>query len=113
MATSHCTKETVWLRQLLTYMGYVQKGRTSIICDNQGCVTLAKDPTHHSHSKHINVQHHFIRKKLENQEICLKYCPIKDMVADVLTKPLAKDRYQTLTRAMDLKTFDYSESGSV
>jgi hypothetical protein len=31
----------------------------------------------------------------------------------VLTKPLAKDWHQTLTRAMGLKAFDYSQNGSV
>ena len=113
MATSHCTKEAVWLRQLLADVGYVQEGPTSIMCDNQGCIALAKNPTHHSRTKHIDVQHHFIREKLENQEICLKYCPTEDMIADVLTKPLAKDRHQALTKAMGLEAFDYSQSGSV
>ena len=32
---------------------------------------------------------------------------------DVLTKALAKNRHQTLTRAMGLETFDYSQNGSV
>ena len=113
MTTSHCTKEMVWLRQFLADVGYVQEGPTSIMCDNQGCIALAKNPTHHSRTKHIDVQHHFNREKLENQDICLKYCPTEDMIADVLTKPLAKDRHQTLTRAMGLEAFDYSQSGSV
>ena len=82
-------------------------------CDNQGCITLAKNSTHQSRTKHIDVQHHFIREKLENQEICLKYCPTEDIIADVLTKPLAKDRHQALTKAMGLKAFDYSQNGSV
>ena len=33
--------------------------------------------------------------------------------ADVLTKLLAKDRHQALTKAMDLEVVDYSQSGSV
>ena len=106
MATSHCTKETIWLRQFLTDVGYVQKGPTSIMCDNQGCIALAKNPTHQSCTKHIDVQRHFIRSKLENQDICLKYCSTEDMIADVLTKPFAKVRHQTLTRAMGLEAFD-------
>ena len=85
----------------------------SIMCDNQGCVALAKNPTHYSRTKHIDVQHHFIREKLENQEICLKYCPMEDMVVDILNKSLAKDRHQTLTRAMGIKAFDYLHSGSL
>ena len=113
MATSHYTKDTVWLWQLLADVGYVQEGPKSIMCGNQRCIALAKNPTHHSRTKHIEVQHHFIREKLENQEIYLKYCPTEDMIADVLTKPLAKHRHQTLTKAMALEAFDYSQSASV
>ena len=94
-------------------MGYVQEGPTSIMCNNQGCIALAKNPIHHSHIKHINVQHHFIRKKLKNQVICLKYYPTENMIADMLTKSLANDRHQPLTKAMGLEAFDYSQSGSV
>ena len=103
MATSHCTKEVVWLRQLLTDMGYVQEGPTFIMCNNKECTELAKNPTHHPRTKHINVQHHFIKEKLENQEICLKICPMENMIADMLTKPLANDRNQALVKAMGLK----------
>ena len=114
MATRvHCTKEAVWLRQLLADVGYVHEGLTSIMCDNQGCIALAKNLTHHSHIKHIDVQHHFLREKLKNHEICLRYCPTDDMIADVLTKPLAKNKHQTLTKAMGLKAFDYSQSKNV
>ena len=59
--TKHCTKEAVWLRQLLADIGYVQEGPTSIMCDNQGCIALAKNPTYHSRTKPINVQHHFVK----------------------------------------------------
>ena len=45
--------------------------------------------------------------------ICLKYCPTKYMIADVLTKPLAKDRHQKSTRAMGSKSFEYLQSGSL
>ena len=83
------------------------------MCDNHGCIALAKNPTHHFRTKHIDVQHHFIRERIKNQEICLKYCPTKDMITDMLTKPLAKDRHQTLTNAMGLEAFDCSQSGSV
>ena len=110
MVTSYCIKETIWLWQLLVDVEYVQKRLTSIMCNNQGCITLAKNPTHHSRSKHIDVQHHFIRVKLKNQDICLKYCHMGDMIADVLTKPLANDRHQTFTKAMDLESFDYSRT---
>ncbi len=94
-------------------VGLVQVGATTIRCDNQGCIALAKNPTHHSRTKHIDIQHHFIREKLESGEIGLKYCPTQDMVADVLTKALAKERHENLTRSMGLGVLDYLQSGSV
>jgi hypothetical protein len=113
MATSHCLKEALWLRQLLEDVGFVQRGATRIMCDNQGCIALAKDPKHHSRTKHIDVQHHFIREKLENREVSLLYCPTEDMVADVLTKGLARVRHEKLTKEMGLQGGNYSQSGSV
>ena len=101
MATSHCTRKAVWLRQLLADVGYLQERASSIMCEYQGCITLARTPTHHSHTKHIDIQHHFYREKLKYQEICLKYYPTKDMIADLLTKPLAKNRHQASTNAMN------------
>jgi len=113
MATSHCTKEANWLRKLLADVGFVQEGATTIMCDNQGCIALAKNPTNHSRTKHIDIQHHFIRERLESGEICLRYCPTQEMVADVLTKALPKERHQKLTRSLGLISIDGLQSGSV
>ena len=38
---------------------------------------------------------------------------MEDMIAYVLSKPLAKDRHQTTTTVMGLEAFDYLQSGSV
>lgn len=91
----------------------MQERVTSIICDNQGSITLAKNPAYHLYTKHIDVQHHVIREKMEKGEICLKNRPTEDMIANVLTITLTIDRHQGLTRAMGLQTFDYLQSGSV
>ena len=60
------------------------------MCDSQGAIALAKNPTHHSRTKHIDVQHHFIREQVEVEVIELKYVPTQAMVADVLTKALGR-----------------------
>ena len=92
---------------------YTQEEAAKIMCDNQGCMSLAKNPTHHSRTKHIDVQYHFIREKLETGVIELKFCPTKHMVADVLTKAVARDRHQRLMMTFGLKGFGYRQSGSV
>jgi len=32
-----------------------------IKCDNQSAINITKNPVQHSHTKHIEVSHHFIR----------------------------------------------------
>jgi hypothetical protein len=113
MATTQAAKEAIWLRQLLADIGCMHEMTTTIMSDNQGSIALAKNPKHHSRTKHIDVQHHFIREKVDMEVIELKYCPTQFMVADVLTKALAKDRHEMLREGMGIVSFDTSQSGSV
>ena len=39
---------------------------------------------------------------IENGQVMLQFCPTELMIADVLTKPLARDRFQRLTKAMGM-----------
>ena len=86
---------------------------TLILCDNQGAIALAKNPVHHVRTKHIEVQHHFVREKVEKGTITLEYCPTEDMLADVMTKAFARDRHERLMRATGIGDFGQSQSGSV
>ena len=83
------------------------------MCDNQGCISFAKNSTHRSHTKHIDIQYHYIREKLENQKTCLKYYPTEDMIADALIKPFANDRHQIVTIGLVLEAFEYSQNSGI
>jgi hypothetical protein len=58
-------KEAIWFKKLMKDVGCVQEEATMIMCNNQGSMALAKNPTNHDRSKHINLQYHFIKKKLK------------------------------------------------
>ncbi len=73
--------------------------------DNQGAITLVKNPSHHSRSKHIDIQHHIIHEKVEDGVIEMKYVPTQRMIGDVLTKALAKPQYEVLCKEMGLLLF--------
>ena len=113
MGMNRCTREAIWLRQLMEDVYCVQEEATIIMCANQGSMALAKNPTNHNRSKHIDVQHHFIREKFENKVIELEYCPTQYMVEDILTKALARDRHEFLSEIMVLKYNATSQSGSI
>ena len=102
MALTQAAKEAIWLQGLLSELGIKETRPTTILEDNQGCIALAKNPTSHARTKHIDIRHHFIRETLENERIKLKYCPTADMVADILTKAIPKDQFEKLRNMLGL-----------
>ena len=102
-ANAATTQEALWLRKLFTDLGYMQKRPITVFEDNQSCISLAKNPTFHSRSQHIDIKHHFVREAIESQLIELAYCPTEEMVADILTKPLAKVQFELLRYKLGLR----------
>nr|PNR58443.1 hypothetical protein PHYPA_005438 [Physcomitrium patens] len=94
MVASHSAMEAIWLRQLLEDIGDVQMEATLMECDNQGCLAFVKNSKYHSRIKHIDIQHHCIRKKIEMGVIDMKYCAMEDMLVDLLTKKLNENERQ-------------------
>jgi hypothetical protein len=63
-----------------------------------------KNPMQHGQTKHIDVQHHFVLERVENGEVTFEYCSIEDMVTNVLTKALPKERHNKLITMFRLET---------
>jgi hypothetical protein len=104
MANMQATKEAIWMTKLMKELGYMKQKKAMVIrCDNQGAISLTKNPTQHVQTKHIDVQHHFVGERVENGEVTFEYCSIKDMVANVLTYALPKERHNKLITMFALK----------
>ena len=88
VALSSATQELVWLHRLLSDIGEVFQDPTVLYEDNQGAISVANNPIIHARTKHIDIRYHFVREKVEDGTIQLKYCPTDEMIADILTKPL-------------------------
>jgi hypothetical protein len=112
MAAANATREAIWLRTLLEDLGFQQTSATVIHADNQGCISLTHGPTAHSRTKHIDLRHHFIREKVANQEVTLKYCQTQRMLADILTKQLPREAFERFREALGVVEMENSPSGS-
>ena len=89
-------QEPIWMRNLLESIGFQQLDPTMISADNQGAIALAGNPGNHPKTKHIGIKYHFMREAVEKNKIMFQYCPTKEMLADILTKALTKERFQEL-----------------
>lgn len=89
IALSTAAKEAVFLRRLLQEMGWFDKGPLKLLCDNLSASSIAKNPINHKRTKHIDVRYHFIRDKVNKNEIIVEYVNTQNNVADILTKAKA------------------------
>lgn len=103
MALSATTQEALWLKQLYTELNNEEVKPILIYCDNQGAIKLAEMDCYRARSKHIDIRHHFVREKIENSIIELKYIPTNEMAADSLTKAVPKEKVQFCSAKMGLK----------
>ena len=86
--------EAIWIRKLLAGLVDLRLDETTILCDNQSCIKLSKNPVFHDKSKHIEIKYHFIRDMVMKGVVKLEYIATDEQVADVLTKPLAREKFE-------------------
>ena len=67
---------------------------TCIYCDNQSCVKLSKNLVFHDKSNHMKIKYHYITDMVQRGAVKLLYVAMDEHIADVLTKPLARVKFE-------------------
>jgi hypothetical protein len=96
IAGTAATCQAVWLARLLGELLGVDTETPKIMMDNQSAIALSKNPVLHARSKHIKTKYHFIRECVDRGEVALLSVGTVDQLADILTKPLARVRFEEL-----------------
>ncbi|XP_046848062.1 secreted RxLR effector protein 161-like [Xenia sp. Carnegie-2017] len=91
VALSLAVQEALHLVQLLAKLIELEDP-VEIYEDNQGTIALSKDPVSRQRTKHIDVKYHFIRSNINAGNVVVNYCPTDDMVADIFTKPVTRNK---------------------
>jgi dynactin complex subunit len=87
------------------YPQYIAKNGITVETrgDNQGALALVKNPHLYKRSKYIDVAYYHIRDLEEKNRIRLEYVNIKEIVADSLTKPLARIDHERFVSQIGLR----------
>ena len=104
-ALAKAVSEALWLRQIIGQIIYSGSDIRSVKLyrDNQGLLSLAKNPEFHQRTKHIDVKHHFIREHITTGVIDLWYIASSEMAADGLTKPLTAAKHAKFVQQLRMK----------
>ena len=72
----------------------VELDTSVILCDNQSCIKMTENLVFHDKSKHIEIRYFYIRDLIQKGAIKLQYVSTDEQVADVLTKPLSRLKFE-------------------
>lgn len=102
IAAASAVNQAIWLRKMLKDLGHEQIEATKIMCDNSSAVSISKNPVFHGRTKHIKIKFHFIREVQQSNEVMLIHCSSEEQLADIFTKPLPKERFETLRQMIGI-----------
>ena len=91
MAQGVC--ELLWLRNLLRSLGFKQEQPMPLHCDNTAAVEIAHNPVQHDRTKHVEIDRHFIKEKLDARIISFPFVPSEEQLADILTKAVSSKAF--------------------
>jgi hypothetical protein len=89
VAVDDMMHKVMWSRMFLQAQGY-DMGPSVVKQDNKSAILLEVNGRRSSgaRTRHLNVRYFFVTDRVKHGEVMIEYCPTRDMVADVLTKPL-------------------------
>lgn len=94
-AAGETIKHLVWLQRLMQDVGMKAINPITLHCDNQSCIKLAlKDNT--KRSKHFDITYHYVRDVVKSGAITMSYIPTEINPADLLTKPLTRNKIKVM-----------------
>jgi KUP system potassium uptake protein len=72
------------------------------LCDNESVIKLANNPVSHSRTKHIDIQHHFLRDHETKGDIEIRHVSTEKQLGDIFTKPLYESRFCALRSELNI-----------
>ena len=94
--------ELLQLKMLCEELKVKKSQPMKLYCDN---ISISNNPVHHDRTKHVKVERHFIKEKIEEGTICMVHVPTSEQTADLLTKAPTKPVFEKLVDKLGMFKF--------
>lgn len=89
--------EGLWIKRVLKDLHQdLAVSKIKAFCDNISAIHMAENPVHHDKTKHVEIDRHFIREKLEEQSLSIEHIPSTEQIADIYTKAVTPGLFHRL-----------------
>lgn len=106
------SSELTWLQYMLTELHVSLASPPILWCDNIGATFLASNPVIHARTKHIEIDYHFVRERVANKSLQIRFLSTNDQLADIFTKPLASPRFLLLSSKLTVSPLGLACGGA-
>ena len=91
-AMTQSAYKIMWLHQLLADVSIKTSVPAKLWCDNQAALHITSNLVFHERTKHIEIDCHFVREKIQLGLISTGYVKTGEQLGDIFTKALSGDR---------------------
>ena len=72
---------------------------------------MSENPVFHDRSKHIEIKYHYIKDMVQRGAVKLLYVSMEEHIADVLTKPLDRLKFEYFREKFGVLQIEVSSKG--
>ena len=101
-ALANAITEIIWVQPLLKELGVKSIQSPCLWCDNLGATYLSANPVFHARTKHIEIDFHFVRERVAQKKLDIRFVHSKDQIADGFTKPFPARSFEDFKHNLNL-----------
>ena len=73
---AHGMFKLIWIKNVVQDLRIDYEKSMSLHCDNKTAIEIAHNPIQHDHTKHVEVDHHFIKENLDKKSYTISVCSV-------------------------------------
>jgi histone deacetylase 1/2 len=94
--------QKMWVQHLLAELQVPHSPVARLWSDNIGATYLSANPVFHARMKHIEIDFHFVRERVAQKLLEIRFISTNDQVADGFTKPITVHKLREFRRNINL-----------
>ena len=91
----------MFVEELVLEVGHVKE-----FYDNNATISIVHNPLHHDMIKHVEIDRHFIKEKIDGEILNMEHIPTSEHIADIFTKAVLKPMFRKFVSKLGMYNLD-------